>query len=143
MTRHPLALLPLLFLLACGPSGPDVAVSDAWARPAEAGRVTAVYLRLDNRGGAPDRLLGASTEAARAVELHESVADAQGVVRMRPAAEGLPIPAGATATLEPGGYHLMVVGLARDLRPGDRLPLTLRLERSGERAVQAEVRPPS
>lgn len=129
----------LLPLAACGQGEPAVEVHDVWARSAEAGRATAVYFTLQNSGGAPDRLLGVATESARAAELHESTVDAEGVMRMRPV-EAVEIPAGEAVAFEPGGYHVMLIDLARDLRPDERVALTLRFEASGAREVQAEVR---
>jgi hypothetical protein len=139
-----------LFLLstaacASGPAAPDLRVEDAWARPAlgtdsVAPPPSAAYLMLHNDGRAPDTLLGARTAAARVVELHQSIED-DGVMRMRPV-DSLAVPAGGTVTLAPGGYHFMLIDVARPLAPGDTVTLALRFTQSGAMDVQAAVRTP-
>ena len=54
-----------------------------------------------------------------------------GVMQMRPLEEGLPIAAGAAATLKPGGMHIMVMGLDAALEEGSELPLTLEFDKAG------------
>ena len=135
---------------ACGeppPATPDLAIQEAWVRPAAlpetAGGApvnSAAYLVVENRGGAPDRLLGVGFSGASRVELHESFVDSTGVARMR-RVEGIDVGAGAEARLEPGGLHVMLMGLRAPLVAGDSVDLVLRFERSGERTVRAEVRP--
>lgn len=118
-----------------------VSVTDAWARPAMqmSGMSTAaVYLTLHNSGAEDDRLVGASTDAAETVELHQSSMEG-GVMRMEPV-DGIDVPAGETVRLEPGGLHLMLIGLTRDLAAGDHLTITLQFERAGEIEVDVEVR---
>lgn len=127
-------------VLALGAAEP--AVLDPWARAslpgAEAG---AVYLRLVG-GDADDRLVAARAELCAVTEVHEHVRDAEGVLRMRAVAGGIPVPARATVELKPGGYHIMLIGLQRPLRRGERIPLTLVFERAGERRIEAEVLAP-
>ncbi len=49
---------------------------------------------------------------------------------MRPV-EAIPVAAGGTVTLAPGGLHMMLIGLRQALKPGDSFPLTLRFEKAG------------
>ena len=98
----------------------------------------AAYLTIENAGSEPDRLVGASSPAAKSVEIHEMVDDG-GTMRMRPLADGLAIPANATTALEPGGYHIMLIGLVEDLTEGDIYDLTLTFERAGDVTVQVPV----
>ncbi|WP_338666205.1 copper chaperone PCu(A)C (plasmid) [Pararoseomonas sp. SCSIO 73927] len=117
----------------------DITVSQAWTRAVGATAPTAAgYLTLRNRGATPDRLIGAATSAARAVEIHEQRSE-DGVMRMRPLPDGVPVPPGETVTLGPGGTHLMLVGPTRPLVRGERVPLTLRFERAGEVRVELSV----
>lgn len=117
----------------------DIAVSQAWTRAAGATAPTAAgYMTLRNRGASPDRLVGAETPAARAVEIHEQRME-DGVMRMRPLPGGIALPPGETVTLGPGGLHLMLVGPTRAFARGERVPLTLRFERAGEVAVELAV----
>jgi copper(I)-binding protein len=108
----------------------DLAITQGWSRAAGQGGQGAGYLTIANHGAAPDRLLSASSPAARSVELHTHIHEGE-VMRMRPVS-AIEIPPGQTVTLRPGGLHLMLVGLARPLRQGETVPVTLRFERAGE-----------
>jgi copper(I)-binding protein len=108
------------------------------ASMAGGGATSAVYLTLDNAGPQADALVSASSEVARTTELHEVKQDG-GVMKMRPV-EKIPVPAGGKVDLKPGGYHVMLIGLTRDLKPGDTVPVTLRFERGGEMRVEAAVK---
>ena len=96
----------------------------------------AAYLTITNAGAA-DRLLGAATPAAQAVELHAHVEDG-GLHRMERLAE-VAVPAGAVVRLEPAGLHLMLVDLTAPLRAGTRVPLTLRFATVGEIELEIPV----
>lgn len=98
----------------------------------------AVYVTVRNPGSAPDALVRATSDAARTVELHEVVNDG-GVMRMRPI-ETLAVPAGASVEMKPGGYHVMLLGLTRDLRPGETVKVELTFERAGRMTIEAPVR---
>lgn len=103
----------------------------------------AAYLRgIRNTGDQPDRLVGASSPLARSVEIHRSVIDAQNVMRMR-AIDGIALSPKAEVQLRHGGeHHLMLIGLKQPLKDGDRFPMTLRFEKSGEREVMVWVQTP-
>lgn len=119
-----LALLGLFLLSACGAGGKIVA-DNAWARAAVQGENSAVYLLLRNQTAADDELLSASTDAAGIVELHESkMVEGTDMMEMVPQ-DSIPLPAGGKAELKPGGLHIMLIGLTRDLNIGDEISLTL------------------
>lgn len=132
--------LAALLLLSCSQSAggtPDIEVKDAWARATTAGKsATAAYLTITNRGTADDALL-AVTSASGTAQVHSTSTDG-GIMRMRPL-ERLPVPSGETVKLAPGGTHVMLTGLKAPLAAGDRVEMTLRFERSGERIVAAAV----
>lgn len=142
---HPrLALLLVgLIVAACGgglggPSAPTVA--DAWVRPPMgADRPAAGYLVITAPAGDGDVLVGAASPIAATVEIHETMAGASGMMAMHPI-DRLEIGAGATVRLEPGGYHLMLMGITDMPAVGSTVELTLTFERAGELVVQAEVR---
>ncbi len=130
-----------------GPSAPRALAHDytlerltlehPWMRPARGGRrVTAAYVRIVNEGDA-DRLVGASSPLAEAVELHTHIED-DGVMRMRPV-EAIAAPADGVATLEPGGDHIMLFGLDESVALGDAVPVTLTFERAGAVTVEFYV----
>ena len=128
-----------LGLAACGAasggSADDLEVTEAWA--AEADEVAAVYLTITN-GGDADRLVGASAAGVGAVSLMGGGGADAGAHPAGSRPVDLAVPPGTTE-LAPGGRHLMLDGLRAPLRPGDRLPLTLELERAGARTVEVEV----
>jgi copper(I)-binding protein len=116
----------------------DIAIGHGWSRPTVEGMGMGVgYVILTNRGKSPDALVSASTPAAESVEFHESLL-VDGMSRMRPRSE-IPLPAGATVKLEPGGLHLMLVGLKASLKDGTRVPLTLEFRKAGRVTIELDV----
>lgn len=107
------------------------------------GGTTAIYFNLLNRGAAADRLVAVSAAPgiAEAVEMHETVIENE--MAMMQSVEGLDLPAGETVSFEPGGLHIMLVGLQRDLAPGDALTLTLTFASGAQLVVAVPVYDPS
>ena len=118
-----LLLVAVLLLAAPAARAQTVAVDHPWARAtAEHAQTAAAYATLT--AGTADRLTGASTPVAAQVQVHEVIED-NGIMRMREVAGGLVLDPGKPVTLAPGGYHLMLIGLTQQLKPGDDFPLTL------------------
>ena len=120
----------------------DIEVSRVFATPTVAAAPTgAVYFTLSNRGGTPDRLVGASTPRAKRAELH-AMSMAGDVMRMREV-EAIDAKPGQTLVMQPGsGNHLMLIGLAAPLKSGDKFPLTLRFEKAGTLSLEVPVEKP-
>ena len=120
------AALPLI-LIACSQqysSGP-VTVSDPWGRATPQGaEVGAAYMTIANSGATPIRLIGGTSDVATSVEAH-TMSMENGVMQMRPLTNGLEVPAHGSVTLKPGGDHLMLVGLKRQLKEGEEVMVTL------------------
>ncbi|HNS03275.1 MAG TPA: copper chaperone PCu(A)C [Anaerolineae bacterium] len=158
------ALLILwLAVAACTPtpapsaSGQGLSAQDVWARPAKTmgdapmegdtqpmqhgGANSAVYMRLTNDGAAADRLTAARADVSHAVEIHETVMEGD-VMRMQQVQDGIEIPAGGQIELKPGSYHIMLIGLTRDLAVGDTFPVRLEFASGEKLTVEAEVRQP-
>ena len=95
-----------------------------------------VFLTMTDKGG-PDRLVGASTPVAAVAEVHETIND-NGVMRMRPI-PALPLPPGQTVVLKPGSYHIMLMGLKRQLRDGETFSVTLNFEKAGQITTTVHV----
>lgn len=140
----PFVLAALAALLGLGPAlagdleAGAIHIGEPWARPSLGQNPnSAAYLVLDNRGEAADRLVKAESPVAERVEIH-TVLKEGAVMRMRPVKEGVALPAGANVALEPGGLHVMLMGLSRRLAPGESFPLTLIFEKAG--AVEVSVR---
>jgi hypothetical protein len=96
-----------------------------------------VYLKILNTGPVALRLLGGETSAATGVEVHQTVMDGD-VARMR-RVDGVDIDPGETVRLEPGGLHLMLLGLRRSLQTGDTLTLFLTFHESPPVFVRVPV----
>jgi copper(I)-binding protein len=117
----------------------DLVISQAWSRATPGGAKTGGgFLTIENKGGAPDRLVAVSGDFAGRIEVHE-MAVKNGVMTMRPVENGLTIEPGKTVTLAPGGYHLMMLDLKAPLKQGDKLPVTLQFEKAGTVAVTLDV----
>jgi len=119
-------------------AGP-ITVEDAWARASiGAARNGAAYMTVTTTGPAPDRLVAAASPVAEAVELHAHLMEA-GVMRMRPVA-AIEVHPGEPAVLQPGGLHVMLIGLKAPLAEGGHFPLRLTFERAGVVDVVVAVR---
>ena len=132
-------LLPALLLLtACGQNGePDIQLGNAWARPTRGDAPGAVYVAINNKGSADDRLVGAFSDHSAMAMVHQSEL-VDGVARMRMAGE-INIPAGSRIEMVPGGTHIMLEGLRAPLRTGDQFDLVLKFRKSGDRTVKVDV----
>jgi copper(I)-binding protein len=117
----------------------DLVITQAWTRATPGGAKTGGgFLTIENKGSAPDKLVGVSADAAGKVEVHEMAMDG-GVMKMRPVEGGLTIDPGKTVKLAPGGLHLMMTDLKSPLKQGDKLPVTLQFQKAGKVAVTLDV----
>jgi periplasmic copper chaperone A len=117
----------------------DLTISQGWARATPRGaKVGGGYLTIQNDGGAPDRLVSASTDVAGKVEIHEMTMS-NGVMKMRPLEKGLTVEPGKTVKLAPSGYHLMLMDLKSPLKQGEKVPVTLDFEKAGKVSVSLDV----
>lgn len=107
-------------------------IEKAFTRPTPGGATVAVgYVTIVNSGSTPDRLVSAASDISAKTQIHE-VKMANGVMEMRELTSGLPIPAGATVALQPGGDHLMFVDLKHPVKPGDVIHAVLTFEKAGK-----------
>jgi periplasmic copper chaperone A len=132
-------LLYMLLLLApMANGGSDLVVEDAWIRAMPPGSPnSAAYMSLRNTSERAVRVISVTGAVADQVEVHRSVNE-QGVWKMQ-RLEALPVAAGATVELSPGGAHLMLFGLSRTLREGETVPLELLLEDGASVSFEATV----
>jgi copper(I)-binding protein len=139
-------------LVACGDdddsSDPDAAgtgevtVDEAWVREPAAGQTnSAAYGVITNGTDGEVTLVGASTDdvSAEAVEIHETVVDDEGVMSMQEREDGFTIESGGSLTLEPGGPHVMLLGIDPAEITGD-IELTFDFDGAEPVTVTAEVR---
>jgi len=152
MTNRLLALL--LCGLACAPfsasgqaGGANLQVEGAWARRAammkgDAGAAGsgngAVYALLVNGGTSPDALVGVSSDAAATAEIHETYRH-MNMMMMRPVPK-IDVPAGNKVEMKPGGFHIMLINLKRDLKAGETIGVTLQFAKAGKIPVTATVK---
>jgi len=117
----------------------DLVITQAWSRATPGGaKIAGGYLTIENKGAAPDRLMGGTGDVAAKIEVHE-MATKDGVMTMRPLDKGLAIEPGKTVKLAPGGYHLMLMDLKGPLKQGDKVPLTLEFEKAGKVNLSLDV----
>ena len=117
----------------------DLVITQAWSRATPGGaKIGGGYLTIENKGSAPDKLIGVSADVAGKIEVHEMTMK-NGVMTMRPLESGLTIDPGKTVKLAPGGYHLMMMDLKSPLKQGDKVPVTLEFEKAGKVAVTLDV----
>lgn len=115
-----------------------LAVEKAWAR-ASAGKAAngGAYITILNGGKDGDRLVAAESGVAKKVEIHTHKND-NGVMRMMKV-DGVDVAAGSVVTMRPGGYHIMLIGLNKPLKEGEKFPLTLVFEKAGKKTVDVAV----
>ena len=140
--RFGVHLLSSVFICGCtSVARAEVTVKDDWVRgtvPAQT--TTGAFMTLTSTSDA--KLVGAASPVAKTVEIHESMV--HGGHAMMHEVENVALPAGKPVSLKPGGHHVMMMGLAKPLKAGDIVPLTLTIEEKGKRStleVKAAVRP--
>ena len=100
----------------------------------------AIYFAIENKGTTGDKLIGVTSPVAKSVEIHTMSMDGD-VMKMREV-QSIEIKPSATISMKPGdGYHVMLIGLKKQLKSGDSFPLTLRFEKSGKLKVSVQVEP--
>jgi copper(I)-binding protein len=144
MIRRSVVLAALVAALASAAFAHDfelgkLKIGHPWARATVAANGGA-FLSVDNTGTTADRLLRASTDVATTVQLHTHIKDGD-IMRMREV-EAVDLPAGKKIVFEPGGYHIMLLGLKKKLVEGERFALTLEFEKAGKLTVDIAVDKP-
>lgn len=122
------------------PSGTDTAVTvtDAWI-PQPASDVSAMFGTITNSGTEAVTLTTGSVEGVGMVQVHEFVTEDNKQI-MQEMPNGLEIPAGGSVTLQPGGYHVMMMDVTADWQVGDEVPVTLEFTNNETVEVTAVVK---
>lgn len=102
----------------------SVTISDAWVKAAESG-MSAAFGELENTGDTDATIVSITSDASSMMELHEVVDDGNGSMVMQEKDGGFIVPAGGSLTLEPGGYHFMLMDLTAPLVAGDEATFTV------------------
>jgi copper(I)-binding protein len=142
---RPLAAAALLACLIAAPAraqevkAGDLVITQVWSRATPGGaKIAGGYLTIENKGTAPDRLIGGSAEVSDKIQVHEMAVN-NGVMTMRQLDKGLTIEPGKMIKLAPGGYHLMLMDLKAPLKQGDKVPVTLEFEKAGKVKLSLDV----
>ena len=118
----------------------NIVISDAWVREVPPGTsMSAGYMRIENNGDEDDKLVSMSSKAAESAELHISKVDNNDVATME-MIEVLDIPSNNSIELEPGGMHVMLIGLKESLVGKDSVDLKLVFEKAGEVMIEVPVK---
>lgn len=119
--------------LLAGCTDQQLSVSDAWVRePVPGSDKSVAYFSLQNRTGRAITLLGARAENIRTIEMHTTMAAADGVLRMR-RLSSVSLAPSETVEFAPGGKHLMLFGIE-----SLEAPLSLQLEFDGGVRLMAD-----
>ena len=116
----------------------DVDLENVWVR-LPAGENTALYFDATNGGDAEVVVVSATSDIATRYELHETEM-VEGQMEMKAVPDQqVPVPAGETVSFEPGGLHVMVMGLTADLQEGDAVDFTIGFDADCAIDVEAPV----
>lgn len=140
-----LVVLGILVLSACATQAPaakvgSIEILNPWVRPAGADENTGAFMVIKNTGDQADKLVKAEFSGGMMTEIHETKM-VDNVMKMAPV-DGVDIPAKGQAELKPGSFHVMVMGLMKEIKVGDKVEITLTFEKAGTVTVAAEVRNP-
>ena len=128
----------LAVLLMIFNPGDDIVIKDQWIRPGAEKMATALYFTLENNGSEADTLYAVETVIAKMVQIHEtySIGDVMG---MREIGKIIVEP-GLSVQLEPGGMHIMVMRLKKDIKIGDKIDFTLYFRNTDKISITAEAK---
>lgn len=118
----------------------NLVISGAFSRATPKMAMTGIGYATISSLGEADRLIGFTSPACERPELHTHINDG-GIMRMREV-EAIDIPAGGEVRLEPGGLHMMLIGLTQQLVEGESIAATLIFEKAGEVPVTLEIKGP-
>jgi copper(I)-binding protein len=134
-----LGLLSALPAQAADVTVGTLTISAPWTRATPKGAsVGAGYMTITNAGTASDRLIGGASTVSDRFEIHDMAMEGS-VMKMHAKSAGLEIKPGATVTLQPGGLHVMFVGLKAPLTRGQTVKVTLQFEKAGKVEVDYPV----
>ncbi len=119
----------------------DIVVEQAWARLAPgAAKTGAVYLTVHNKSDQDDLLLAVDSPVARSTAVHATTIE-NGVARMEPLPAGINLPSHGEVVMRPGGMHIMLTGIAADMKVGSLLPVKMVFRDAGSLDFEVPVVP--
>lgn len=115
-----------------------ITVTGPWIRATPPGQtVTGAFMTLVNESDTARALTSVSYSGANTVEIHETSMK-EGVMRMRKV-DQIDIPANGFAELKPGSYHVMLIGLGKDMKAGTTESLTLMFSDGSQKTIETQV----
>ena len=116
----------------------DLVITEIWARTTpKTAKTGAAFFMIKNNGKTDDTLIGVSSELAKKTQIHQSSME-NGIMKMRHVGK-VAVPAGGMATLKPGSFHIMFMGLHNPINQGDEFPLTLTFKNSGTLKIMVKA----
>lgn len=112
-------------------------ISGVWARKTRRTTSAAVYLKIHNGTETVESITDVSSPIANMATLHLSQ-EVDGVMRMD-MQDSVTVPVNETVSFEPGGLHIMLMGLSKPLAEGEVFPVTLSFEKAGDITVYVDV----
>ena len=138
----PLLLVTSAFLVTGAFACDDhkVTITEPYVREMPpASKNTAAYMQLKNPAGKSIKLLEVQSDIAKKIELH-NIVNKDGVLKMQPQ-PFIEVAANSTLTLKPGSYHVMMMGVKRQLKQGEQVKMTFKFEGGITRELTAPVKP--
>lgn len=124
---------------SCGGGDEAVSIGDPWGRPSPSSADNAAFYMTLTGGSSDDVLTSAASDRCTMTEIHEtSMTD--GTMSMAPVPSGIAVPANGIVKLEPGGYHVMCMGVTEPLSTGDSVDVELTFSSGDTKTVSAEIR---
>lgn len=128
-----IAALLMLFV-----SGNGIVIKDQWVRPGAEKMSTAFYFTIENRSNEIDTLYSIDSGVSDMIQMHETYSKGD-LTGMREIGQ-IVISPGEKVTLEPGGMHIMVMKLKKDLMIKDKVDFNLHFRKAGDIKITAEVK---
>jgi len=129
-------LLAILFILF--PPEDKIKIKDAWIRPSSENMATALYFIIENNSSKADTLFQADCDFAGKVEIHETYS--QGDMMGMRKVDFIIIDSKSSFEFKPGGYHVMLMKLKKDINVGDEEKFTLHFKQAGELKITAQAK---
>ena len=140
MRIFPVLIVTFFLLLVTGCDSTGLKISNPWIREVPEGiGTTALYLNIKNNNSTIDYLKGVDTDIAGTAEIHQTSVNENGISYMKKL-DRLELPPSRNVALEPGGTHVMLIGLNRKIKDGDKVKIVLEFEKEGNREITATVR---
>ena len=136
-------LFTLITLMGPNLAHAQIIIKDEWARVTPSGS-GAVYMIIKNIGNQDDNLTSASSDDSEMTMIHQTVRE-ENIAKMIHVMEGIDLPKGKAIKLEPGGYHLMLMGINKNLSLNDRISITLAFKNNENIEINpiVKIRPPN